>query len=50
MTVQSGHGLWSRDTPFGADGYFIDDGYDFAATSFHILTTDGIRGRDKIAR
>ncbi|MHC5004775.1 MAG: type II secretion system protein [Planctomycetota bacterium] len=50
MQVQSGHGLWSRDTPFGGDGYFIDLGYDFASTSFHILTTDGIRGRDTIAR
>ncbi|MHC4992020.1 MAG: hypothetical protein ACYTGC_13690, partial [Planctomycetota bacterium] len=47
--VQSGHGLWSRDTPMGSDGYFIDTGYDFATTSFHILTTEGIRGRDKIA-
>ncbi|MHC4220277.1 MAG: type II secretion system protein [Planctomycetota bacterium] len=43
---QSGHGLWSRDTTFGDDGFFISDGYDFAATSYHILTTDGIRGRD----
>jgi type II secretory pathway pseudopilin PulG len=43
---QAGRGLWSRDTPFGADGYFISDGYDFAATSFHMLTTDGVLGRD----
>ncbi|MHC5003709.1 MAG: type II secretion system protein [Planctomycetota bacterium] len=48
--VQAGYGLWSRDTPFGGDGYFIDIGYDFASTSFHILTTEGIRGRDKLAR
>ena len=46
--AQSGYGLWSRDTPMGADGYFIDFGYDFSETSFHVLTTDGIRGRDKI--
>lgn len=42
-------GLWSRDTPFGGEpdgGYYMGDGYDFASTSFHILTTDGIRGRD----
>jgi prepilin-type N-terminal cleavage/methylation domain-containing protein len=45
---QIGHGLWSRDTPFGEDGYLISDGYDFAATSFHILTTEGIRGRDTL--
>ena len=47
---QSGHGLWSRDTPFGTDGYFIPEGYDFSSTSFHILTTEGIRGRDTVAR
>ncbi|MHC5002291.1 MAG: type II secretion system protein [Planctomycetota bacterium] len=43
-------GTWHRQTPLGADGYLIDVGYDFAETSFHILTTDGIRGRDRIAR
>ena len=50
-------GLWSRDTPFygskGTDGpeggYFMDTSYDnLAYTSFHVLTTDGIRGRDII--
>src|SRR5262249_39384865 len=41
---QAGFGLWSRDTPFGTDGYFIGDGYDFSNTSFHILTIDGIKG------
>jgi type II secretory pathway pseudopilin PulG len=46
---QSGYGLWSRDTEFGENGYFIDLGYDMAETSFHILTTDGIRGRDTTA-
>ena len=31
----------------GADGgYFMDIGHDWTATSHHILTTDGIRGRD----
>ncbi|MHC5004162.1 MAG: type II secretion system protein [Planctomycetota bacterium] len=50
VQVQAGHGLWSRDTPMGGDGYFIPEGYDFAATSFHILTTEGIRGRDRLAR
>jgi len=47
---QSGYGLWSRDTPFGEDGYFISDGYDFAETSYHILTIDGVRGRDTIGK
>ena len=45
---QTGYGLWSRDTPFGEDGYFIPDGYDFAETGFHILTTEGVRGRDTL--
>jgi prepilin-type N-terminal cleavage/methylation domain-containing protein len=45
---QAGYGLWSRDTPQGGEGYLIPDGYDFAATSFHILTIDGIKGRDTI--
>ncbi len=40
-------GLWSRDTPFGNDGYFIDVRYENnCRTSFHVLTTDGIQGRD----
>jgi hypothetical protein len=51
-------GLWSRDTPFGADGYAGDlrrresttGGEPVAtATSFHILTTDGCLGRDTLA-
>ncbi|MCI0363792.1 MAG: type II secretion system GspH family protein [Phycisphaerales bacterium] len=59
MTVQTsdGHGLWSIDTPMGGgfdfwdgDGYFSDYAYDAASTSFHILTTDGIKGRDFIAK
>ncbi|MHC4990231.1 MAG: type II secretion system protein [Planctomycetota bacterium] len=49
-TVQAGYGLWSRDTPFGAEGYLSDVGYDFAQTSFHILTIDGIRGRDRVSK
>ena len=46
-------GLWSRDTPLGGSwfqggtgGYFMGDAYDSTSTSFHILTTDGILGRD----
>ena len=42
------NGLWSRDTPFGTDGYFIPDAYDFSETSYHILTIDGVRGRDTV--
>jgi prepilin-type N-terminal cleavage/methylation domain-containing protein len=47
---QTGYGLWSRDTPFGDNGYFISIGYDFAATGYHILTIDGARGRDTVGR
>ncbi|MHC4614045.1 MAG: type II secretion system protein [Planctomycetota bacterium] len=47
---QAGHGLWTRDTPFGNDGYLIADGYDFAEASFHILTTEGVLGRDTLGR
>ena len=50
--IQSGYGLWSKDTPFGDDGYFQDLSYDNPSgpdvgTSFHIFTVDGILGRDK---
>jgi hypothetical protein len=40
--------LWSVDTPWGHSGYFTEYGYDLAQTSYHILTTGGIRGRDTI--
>jgi prepilin-type N-terminal cleavage/methylation domain-containing protein len=43
-----GVGLWTRDTPFGTNGYLISAGYNFAESSFHILTTEGIRGRDTL--
>ena len=37
--------LWSSNTPLGT--YFGNFSYDFIVnTSFHILTTDGIEGRD----
>ena len=46
-------GLWSRDTPLGPNGYFNNFNYPAQQgaipepdTSFHVLTTDGIRGRD----
>ena len=48
--AQFGYGLWSRDTPFGEDGYMISLGYDFATTSFHILTTEGGLGRDILGK
>jgi type II secretory pathway pseudopilin PulG len=50
MLAQTGGAvpLWSRSTPFGSDGYYQTEGFDFAETSFHILTVDGIRGRDTL--
>jgi len=41
-------GLWHRGTPFGIDGYCIPYGYDDVPLSHHILTTDGIMGRDTL--
>ncbi len=48
--IDDDNGLWSHDTPFGVNGYFIDIGYDFAETSFHTLTTDGAWGRDILGK
>jgi len=41
-------GLWHRGTSFGEDGYFIQYGFDGVPLSHHILTTDGIMGRDTL--
>ena len=49
VQAQSGVGLWCRSTPWGLDGGNIGAGYDFADTSFHVLTTQGIKGRDILA-
>lgn len=43
-------GLWSRDTPFGEDGYFGQYSEEGLSVSHHVLTTDGIRGRDILGR
>ena len=47
----NGKGLWHRATPCGANGWYTTGaGYDplvdMKPTSFHMLTTDGILGRD----
>ncbi len=39
-------GLWSRDTPFGQDGYLGAQSIDGSRTSHSVLTTGGILGRD----
>jgi prepilin-type N-terminal cleavage/methylation domain-containing protein len=44
----AGVGLWTRHTSFGDEGYLISDAYDFASTAFHVLTTEGVRGRDTL--
>jgi hypothetical protein len=41
-------GLWHRGTPMGEAGYFIDFGFDLVPLSHHVLTTDGILGRDTL--
>jgi prepilin-type N-terminal cleavage/methylation domain-containing protein len=42
-------GLWSRDTPNGAAGYYGDLSYDtIVNTSYHVFTVNGIIGRDTI--
>jgi prepilin-type N-terminal cleavage/methylation domain-containing protein len=44
---QNNGSVWSKNTPMGTQGYFGGQSYDFLVkTSFHILTTDGIEGRD----
>ena len=47
--VQAGYQLWQNEIPgWMEDGYFSDLAYDWSNTSYHILTSDGIRGRDKL--
>jgi len=41
-----GDGLWSRDTPYGNDGYLGQFSFDGTTTGHHALTTDGLLGRD----
>ncbi len=47
----AGRGLWHRGTPLGGDGaaYYTAQAYDqLVNTAFHVLTTDGIQGRDVV--
>lgn len=46
----TGDGLWSRDSPMGEDGWRGDTGNGDGFSSFHVLTVDGIRGRDLLRR
>ena len=46
---QTGEGLWHRGTPFGANGFYGNFSFDGTIVSHHILTTDGILGRDTVA-
>ncbi|NBP51362.1 MAG: hypothetical protein EBU70_09340, partial [Actinobacteria bacterium] len=43
---QTGDGLWSRDTPYGAGGVWADRAIGGFRSSAHLLTTEGILGRD----
>jgi len=42
-------GLWTRDTPVGADGYYGSVSFDGFVTGHHVLTADGILGRDVLS-
>lgn len=46
----SGDGLWSDDTTYGSAGWQPTASVDGTRTSFHILTTGGILGRDLLTR
>ncbi|MFO0875320.1 MAG: prepilin-type N-terminal cleavage/methylation domain-containing protein [Phycisphaerales bacterium] len=39
-------GLWTRDTPMGTNGYYGAQSYDGTLVSHHVLTANGILGRD----
>ena len=41
-------GLWHRGTSFGETGYRISHSFDGTPLSHHVLTTDGILGRDTL--
>ena len=49
VQLQTSFGLWHRFTPFGFYGYLIYNGFDGTPVSHHVLTSDGILGRDTIA-
>jgi len=44
--MQTGDGLWSRDTAYGPLGVFGAQALDGFANSAHLLTIDGVQGRD----
>ncbi|UCD75832.1 MAG: prepilin-type N-terminal cleavage/methylation domain-containing protein [Phycisphaerales bacterium] len=47
--AQAGYNLWHDQIPgWMENGYFCDLAYDWSNTGYHVLTTDGIRGRDKL--
>jgi type II secretory pathway pseudopilin PulG len=48
LIKQSGEGVWHRGTPLGPEGYFGDISFDGTIVSHHILTVDGILGRDTL--
>jgi hypothetical protein len=48
LLKDGGPGVWSRDTPLGPFGYYNDVAYDSTNLSHHILTVDGILGRDTL--
>ena len=50
LSAQGGGSLWNRTTPLGSNGYYGAQAWDWVAdTSFHVLTTKGILGRDTMS-
>ena len=50
LIEQTGYGLWSRDTYFGETGYLNAGAIERVDLSHHVLTTEGILGRDVLSR
>ena len=63
QTGQANHGLWSLNTLLGPNanqggaygdnlngGYYMTQGQDWSSTSYHVLTIDGIKGRDFVSK
>lgn len=48
LRQDGGPGTWHRETPFGENGYLNETALDDVDLAHHVLTVDGIRGRDTL--
>ena len=48
LLTAGGDGVWNRSTPLGDCGYYNEVAFDNVGLSHHVLTNDGILGRDTI--